>query len=230
MSTIGCSSTNKEAEGAATAATMGAMAVVTAPIWGPVAIARSLVPDNKERNINIEVGDTKNKVESLIGLPHSTYSCNSPNYEVWEYTPPLIEQKHRYIVFDNKGNLHEFAPSWEYHKKCKANEVLSKNITKLVIYRTNPGYHRYNIEKPFIYLDGKKIGKLGNGQVISTLIEVGNHIVTVKDSFFFMPFTEVRKLQFNAELNNEYYIRYNEDMDNPLSFEFTNKIHYLKRK
>jgi len=91
MSATGCSSTNnKEAEGAATVVTAVAVAAVTAPLWGPVAIAETLIPDgNKEKNIDVGVGDTKDKVESLLGQPELTYSCSSPNYEVWEYAPPL---------------------------------------------------------------------------------------------------------------------------------------------
>jgi len=146
--------------------------------------------------------------------------------------PPLIERKYRYIVFNNEGSLLEFDDSWVHDEKCKPNKTLKKNETKrakLFIYRTNPAYHRFNPEKTFIYVDGNRVGKLGNGQAISTTLKAGNHIVTVKDTFFFMPFTEVGKLQFNAELNKEYYIRYDDDGHGSLSFEFTNKIYYLKR-
>jgi len=233
-STTGCSSSNnKEVEGAVYGTTMLTIAAVTAPLWGPHAIANTLIPDKKkiEININIGVGDSKNKVESLLGLPQLKYSCSTLNYEVWEYDPPLIEKKYRYLVFNNEGNLQKIDYSWKNHDKCKPNNVATWDVTKfskLFIYRTNPAYDRYNPEKPFIYIDDNKIGKLGNGQVISTLIKAGTHTVIAKSSFLFMPFGEVGKFKFNAETNKGYFIRY--DDSDSLSFELVTKDFYLMRK
>ena len=42
------------------------------------------------------------------------------------------------------------------------------NSSEVIIYRTNVAFHSLNPEKPFFYIDGKEVGKLGTGQSIHT--------------------------------------------------------------
>ena len=94
----------------------------------------------------------------------------------------------------------------------------------------------------YFYIDGKHAGKLGTGQSISTAVISGNHTISVKEPILFMPAYENGSLNFKAEPNKEYYIRYSKDFSgisfagpvvtttHSTTLQFTNKDYYLERK
>lgn len=116
------------------------------------------------------------------------------------------------------------------------------NLSELYIYRTNTAYHSLNPEKPFFYIDGKEIGKLGTGQSIYTKITSGNHVITAKEPILFMPAYENGSLQFKVEPNKKYYIRYSKDFSgisivgptvvstDSTTLQMANKEYFQKRK
>jgi len=86
------------------------------------------------------------------------------------------------------------------------------SLGELHLYRTNVRYHSLNPEKPFFYIDGKFVGKMGTGDSISIKVEPGNHIISVKDSIFFMPSTEKGNIGLKVDEKQNYYIRYSKEM------------------
>lgn len=104
------------------------------------------------------------------------------------------------LVGCNISPKYDVSPDWDKLK-----------LSKVFIYRTDVSYHSFNPEKPFFYINGKQIGKLGTGQSISTMVPAGRHVISIKEPFLFMPSYESATLEFVAEPNKEYYIRYSED-------------------
>lgn len=119
--------------------------------------------------------------------------------------------------------------------KYQAPEGIAKNnLSTLYIYRTNVFYHKYNPEKPFFYLDGKEVAKLGVGQSIIVDIIPGKHTLVVKEPFLFLPSWESVRINIDAKPEKEYFIRYSEDLagltDGDISIFLVSKDDYLKRK
>jgi len=123
-----------------------------------------------------------------------------------------------------------------------SNDWDKTKLSRLFIYRTDVVYHSLDPEEPFFYIDGKEVGTLGTGQSISTVVIPGNHTIVVKGPILFMPGFETGNLQFTAEPNKEYYIRYSEDFTGVLitsstpvatgtsTLQMANKKYYLERK
>ena len=84
-------------------------------------------------------------------------------------------------------------------------------LAKLHIYRTNAAYHSLNPEKPYFYINGKEIGKLGTGEAKSIDVQPGNHTITVKEPIMFMPGYENGRVEIEVRENEEYYVRYSKD-------------------
>ena len=115
-------------------------------------------------------------------------------------------------------------------------------LAKIHVYRTNLSFHSLNPEKPFFYLDGKKIGKLGTGQTISIDVLPGKHTITAKEPLMFMPSYESGKIEIVAEENKVYYVRYSKDFSGIIvsgnnvnatgktSIQLANEEYYLQRK
>ena len=129
------------------------------------------------------------------------------------------------------GPQYTVSPEWDKSK-----------LAKVFIYRTNVSFHSLNPEKPFFYIDGQHIGKLGTGQSVDTFVLAGEHTVSVKESILFMPGSESGHVKFKAEPNKEYYIRYSKDFSGiamagstavatgDSSLQMANKEFYLEKK
>lgn len=85
------------------------------------------------------------------------------------------------------------------------------NSATLYIYRTSVAFHSLNPERPYFYIDGKKVALLGTGDFVTTIIEPGDHVLSVKQPILFMPAFESDTLNFTAEAGKTYYIRYSND-------------------
>lgn len=81
----------------------------------------------------------------------------------------------------------------------------------VVLYRTRAAFHSVNPERPFFYVDGKKVGQLGTGDFLSIPVSPGAHSFTVKESMMFMPAFESGRVELNAEAAQTYYLRYSMD-------------------
>src|SRR5687767_11922846 len=53
-------------------------------------------------------------------------------------------------------------------------------LASVTIYRTKTAFHSANPEKPFFYIDGLEVGKLGTGMAITTKVTAGKHVITVR--------------------------------------------------
>jgi len=84
-------------------------------------------------------------------------------------------------------------------------------LAEVSIYRTNTFFHSANPERPFFYIDGKLVAKLGTGMAVTTKVKAGKHTVSVKQSFLFMPANESDVLEYNFESGKTYYLRYSKD-------------------
>ncbi len=95
-----------------------------------------------------------------------------------------------------------YKPSAEWNKTT---------LAKVHVYRTTTFYHSLNPEKPFFYIDGAKIGKLGTGDAISIDVLAGPHTISVKEPIMFMPAYESGSINFEAVASKEYFIRYSKE-------------------
>ena len=91
--------------------------------------------------------------------------------------------------------------------------ISEDKLAKLTVYRSRGflGYHKFNPEKPFFYIDDQYIGKLGTTEFVEILVTPGKHVISVKDSFLFMPLFESEKIEIECNANEKYYIRYSKD-------------------
>jgi len=95
---------------------------------------------------------------------------------------------------------YEVLPSWS-----------AKELAEVTIYRTKTFFHSGNPERPFFYIDGKLVGKLGTGMSVTTKVESGKHIVTVREPFLFMPSYESERFEYDFKAGENYYLRYSKD-------------------
>ncbi len=84
-------------------------------------------------------------------------------------------------------------------------------LASVTIYRTKTFYHSANPERPFFYIDGLLVGKLGTGQDITTKVVAGKHIITVRESLLFMPAYENGRVEGEFEAGKSYYLRYSKE-------------------
>ena len=85
------------------------------------------------------------------------------------------------------------------------------NLAQIYIYRTDVAFGSLNPEKPFFYIDGKEVGKLGTGQSVFTMVVPGRHKISVKKSFLFMPGADGEEINLVFEPKEKYYLRYSEE-------------------
>lgn len=117
-----------------------------------------------------------------------------------------------------------------------------RELATLSFYRTDVHLHRYNPEKPFFYIDGQLVTKLGTGEARSTRVTPGLHVIHVMEPFAFSPAHESGRIEHNFEAGKEYFIRYSKDFENMISvgsqvaisskttLQFANEEMYLKRQ
>lgn len=86
--------------------------------------------------------------------------------------------------------------------------IAPEETATITLYRTRVAFHSLNLERPFFYIDGQKVGQLGTGDSLSVPVAPGEHVVTVKESMLFMPTFEVGRIELNAGAGETYYIRY----------------------
>jgi hypothetical protein len=97
-------------------------------------------------------------------------------------------------------------------EKYVADNGLSEtNSSTVYIYRTDLAYRSLDPEKPFFFLDGKLVGKLGTGEFVRFLVSSGNHSVSSKESFLFTPSSESGNVKGEFESGKTYYFRYSKD-------------------
>ena len=101
--------------------------------------------------------------------------------------------------------------------------VAESDRATLSIYRTASSYHKFNPEKPYVYVDQVFVGKLGTGEALQVQVKSGSHKVVVKDTFAFMPASVVASFVFEVNALNHYYIRYSKEMD---QMGFTGMVAY----
>ena len=97
-------------------------------------------------------------------------------------------------------NIYKLSAEWD-----------KNTLAKVHVYRTTTFYHSLNPEKPFFYIDGAKIGKLGTGDAISINVLAGPHTISVKEPIMFVPAYESGSINFEAVANKEYFIRYSKE-------------------
>ena len=79
---------------------------------------------------------------------------------------------------------------------------------RLVVYRPDASFHKYNPEEPFVYVNGKKVGSLGVGETLETQIHPGKNTVVLKGSILFMPAFKLGEIEIVAKRGQEYFVRY----------------------
>lgn len=84
-------------------------------------------------------------------------------------------------------------------------------LATVVLYRTSAFYHSLNPEKPFFYIDDQRVGKLGTGMEVTTKVQAGKHVLTVREPILFMPTYVSGRIEHEFEAGQTYYIRYSLD-------------------
>ncbi len=100
------------------------------------------------------------------------------------------------------------ASTVEYVRNPALNE---DNAATVIIYRPNTSYHKFNPEKPFVYIDDKLLGKLGVNSSLRVHLPKGSYKISIKQPFMFMPANESNKLELQVNEHKYYYVRYAND-------------------
>jgi hypothetical protein len=115
-------------------------------------------------------------------------------------------------------------------------------LASVTIYRTNVFFHSGNPEKPFFYIDGMEVGKLGTGMAVTTKVTPGKHVISVHESLLFTPTYENGRIEYEFEAGKTYYVRYSKDFSGVAvtgsaafptgrtSFSFSDENSYQERK
>ena len=85
------------------------------------------------------------------------------------------------------------------------------NAATIIVYRPNTYFHRADPEKPFIYINDTKLGKLGIGSNLRISVPNGKYSISVKQSLLFMPGKETNRLELVVDEHKHYYVRYSYD-------------------
>jgi hypothetical protein len=92
------------------------------------------------------------------------------------------------------------------------------NSATIYFYRTDVAYNSLNPEKPFFYLDNKLVAKLRTGSSIKIFVTPGEHALTSKESFMFLPNSESGRVLGLFEAGRIYYVRYSKEFSHFSSF------------
>ena len=98
-----------------------------------------------------------------------------------------------------------------YKSPASLNE---NNSATVYLYRTDVTYHSLNPERPFFYLDGKLVAKLGTGNSVKFYLKPGEHVLTSKESIMFLPGSESGRISGLFESGKTYYFRYSKEFSN----------------
>lgn len=79
------------------------------------------------------------------------------------------------------------------------------------VYRNKTSFHRFNPEKPFVYVDEERVGKLGVGDSICLKMAAGKYTVSIKAPIAFMPTYTVGKVDIEVLADTPIYVRYSKD-------------------
>ncbi|MHB8743883.1 MAG: hypothetical protein ACYC9L_12235 [Sulfuricaulis sp.] len=87
-------------------------------------------------------------------------------------------------------------------------ELNGDNSAKVTIYRASYDYGSLTPEKPFFYVDQMYLGKLGSGELITFRLSPGEHLLSVKESFAFLPAFESGQVKGLFKAGANYYFLY----------------------
>ena len=104
------------------------------------------------------------------------------------------------MVFGCASSPYQILPEWDKDR-----------LATVSIYRTKTFFHSANPERPYFYIDDRKVGTLGTGMALTTKVESGKHFISVREPILFMPAFESERLEHDFETGKEYFIRYSKD-------------------
>ena len=152
----------------------------------------------------------------LAGTPIQKYNCDNGDHQIWEYDEAIALSGERYFKISNEGKVesmhnHSNTDSCQMlptNTKLESHNPQQETFSKVTIYRSDTAKDSLNPEKPFVYLDGKKVAKLGTGQAVSLELDQGKHEIIIKGSILFLPAMELNKLVLDVKAGNNYYVRF----------------------
>ncbi len=104
-----------------------------------------------------------------------------------------------------------FAGCSPQYQMIKNDSIDPDKAAKLIVYRPDGSFHKYNPEEPFVFLNNKKIGNIGVGKTLETQIGGGKNIVTIKGNMLGIPTSKAGEVELTAEKGKTYYVRYSYD-------------------
>jgi hypothetical protein len=79
------------------------------------------------------------------------------------------------------------------------------------VYRNKTWFHRFNPEKPFVYVGDERVGKLGVGDSVCLRMPEGKYTVSIKEPILFMPTYAIGKVDIEVRTNAPVYVRYSKE-------------------
>jgi len=96
-----------------------------------------------------------------------------------------------------------FAPHYSISPDLDKTELAT-----IFVFRTKVGDRSQTSERLFFYIDDEYIGILRKGSNRTIYVKAGAHSITIKQSTLFVATHETDRIQFTADPNRNYYIRY----------------------
>ena len=90
--------------------------------------------------------------------------------------------------------------------------IAADQLATVHFYRSSRSYQKLNPEKPYIYLNGKVIARLGVGQAKSVKIPAGRYSLTVREPVLFMPGPQTAAAIIEVAAGEVYYLRYDKSL------------------
>ena len=85
------------------------------------------------------------------------------------------------------------------------------NSATVFIYRPYTDSPKFDPEKPFIFIDEKKLGKFGENSNIKIRLPRGSYKITIKSSFMQTPYHETDRFELNIDEHKDYYLRFGDN-------------------
>jgi hypothetical protein len=79
------------------------------------------------------------------------------------------------------------------------------------VYRNKTSFHRFNPEKPYVYVGEERVGRLGVGDSICLRMPDGKYNVSIKEPIAFVPTYTSGKLDIEVLSSTPVYVRYAKD-------------------
>lgn len=92
-----------------------------------------------------------------------------------------------------------------------ATEVTDSKLCSVVGYRSKTSFHSLNPEKPYLYVNEEKIGRLSIGESVCLHLPSGKYSISIKEPLLFMPTFTSGRIEVEIPASSLVYLRYSKE-------------------